>query len=98
MPFLSSAHHRVASIVVDWRALKKAHQLEGCPACGGTIRLGWDTYTCENKECEHFEEDPSLHDIIERDGGHLRLRHCDYCVAEAIYSSYLMNSREPHVY
>ncbi len=44
------------------------------------MRLGWDTYTCENKKCGHFEQDPSLHDIIERDGGHLKFCHCNYCV------------------
>jgi len=67
-------------IMVDWRAHNKAHKLEKCPACGGIMRLRGDTYICQNDKCGHFEQDPSLHDVVERDGGHLKFCHCGYCV------------------
>jgi hypothetical protein len=68
--------------MVDWSAHKKAHKIEVCPACGGVMRLGRDTYTCQNKDCGHFEQDPSLHDILERDGGYLRFCQCKYCTSK----------------
>lgn len=65
--------------MVDRRAHEKAPKLERCPACGGMMRLGWDTYTC--KKCGHFSQDPSLHDIVERDDpSNLKFCNCDYCV------------------
>jgi hypothetical protein len=69
--------------MVDWKAHKKAHKSESCPVpgCGGVMRLDWDTYKCE--KCGHFEQDPSLHDIIERDGGHLKFCDCPYCREQA---------------
>jgi len=66
--------------MVDWRAHKKAHKLERCPVpdCGGTMRLGWDTYTCE--KCGHFYQDISLQDVIEADDpAHLKFCECAYC-------------------
>jgi len=44
------------------------------------MRLGWDTYACE--KCGHFVQDISLHDINERDGGHLKYCQCAYCLKE----------------
>jgi hypothetical protein len=66
--------------MIDWRAHDKAHELEACPVpgCGGIMRLGWDTYTCDR--CGHFEQDPSLHDIAERDGGHSKDCKCAFCI------------------
>jgi hypothetical protein len=64
--------------MVDLRAVKTAHQLETCPACGGTMRLQFDTYTCDG--CEHFRQEPSLHDISERDGGHRKFCECTFCI------------------
>ena len=43
------------------------------------MQLTRDTYLCQKKECGHFVQDPSLHDIIERDGGHHRFCQCKYC-------------------
>src|ERR1700690_795137 len=40
------------------RRKKEPHQLEGCPACGETMRLVWDRYTCES--CGHFAQNPDL--------------------------------------
>jgi tRNA(Ile2) C34 agmatinyltransferase TiaS len=65
--------------MVDWSAHKKAHKLEMCPACGGMMHLGFDTYRCE--KCGHFEQDPSLHDIVERDDpANLKYCNCDHCL------------------
>ena len=67
------------STMVDWRVHNKTHKLQPCPACGGTMRLGRDTYTCE--KCRHFEQDPSLQDIVERDDpGNLKFCRCNHCV------------------
>jgi len=67
--------------MVDWQAHKKAHKLEICPACDGMMRLGGDTYTCE--KCGHFEQDPSLQDIVERDDpANLKFCSCEYCLKE----------------
>jgi tRNA(Ile2) C34 agmatinyltransferase TiaS len=67
--------------MVDWSAHKKAHKLEICPACGGMMRLGRIAYTCE--KCGHFEQDPSLQDIVERDDpANLKYCNCDYCLRE----------------
>jgi hypothetical protein len=67
--------------MVDWQAQKKAHQLEICPACGGKMPLGGDTYKCE--KCGHFEQDISLHDIVERDDpANLKFCNCEYCLKE----------------
>ena len=68
--------------MVDWAAHKKAHKLEICPACGSTVRLRWDSYICE--KCGHFEQDISLHDIVERDDPtYLRECKCMYCTGKA---------------
>lgn len=68
--------------MVDHRARKKAHELETCPACGGKMRLGWDTYTCE--KCGHFEQDIMLQDIVERDDpANLRYCNCGYCLKKS---------------
>jgi hypothetical protein len=73
----------IIQAMVDWREHKRAHKLEMCPACGGTMRLGRDTYTCENKDCGHFAQDPSLHDIVERDDpSNLRFCNCRYCLEQ----------------
>jgi len=65
--------------MVDRRARENAHTLELCPACGGMMRLGWDTYTCE--KCAHFSQDPSLQDIVELDDPkNLRYCNCEYCL------------------
>jgi hypothetical protein len=69
--------------MVDWRAHKKAHKLETCPVpgCGGMMRLRWDKYTCE--KCGHFDQDISLHDIVERDDpSFLRECRCTYCASQ----------------
>jgi len=47
------------------------------------MQLGWDTYTCENKQCGHFRQDPHLQDIMERDDPtKLRFCNCAYCVEQ----------------
>jgi hypothetical protein len=69
--------------MVDWRVHKKAHKLEACPVpgCGGIMRLGWDLYTCE--KCGHFDQDISLHDIVERDDpSFLRECQCAHCASQ----------------
>jgi hypothetical protein len=67
--------------MVDRLARKKAHMLEMCPACGGVMRLGWDTYTCE--KCGHFDQDISLQDIVERDDpAKLEYCNCEYCLKQ----------------
>jgi tRNA(Ile2) C34 agmatinyltransferase TiaS len=67
--------------MVDLRLHKKAHKLQRCPACGGMMRLGSDTYTCE--KCGHFEQDIMLHDIVERDDPtNLKECNCEYCLKE----------------
>ncbi len=67
--------------MVDHLARNKAPKLETCPACGGVMRLGWDTYTCE--KCGHFEQDISLQDIVERDDpANLRECSCEYCLKQ----------------
>jgi hypothetical protein len=64
--------------MVDSRAHKKAHKLEKCPACGGMMRLGWDTYQCDS--CPHFRQDMMLQDVMERDDPeNLKLCKCEYC-------------------
>lgn len=69
-------------MMVDAQAHKKAHRLEACPACGGMMRLGRDTYTCE--KCGHFDQDISLQDIVERDDpGNLRYCNCEYCLKQS---------------
>jgi len=67
--------------MVDWRAHKKAHKLEICPACGGKMYLTRDIYTCE--KCGHFDQDISLHDNVERnDPANLKFCNCEYCLKE----------------
>jgi len=69
--------------MVDWRAHKRAHQLEACPVpgCGGIMRLGRDTYKCD--KCPHFEQDISLHDIVEQDDpSYLKECTCPYCTEQ----------------
>jgi hypothetical protein len=67
--------------MVDKHAYKKAHKLETCPACGMIMRLSWDTYACENKQCGHFRQDPHLQDIMERDDpANLKFCNCAYCL------------------
>ena len=67
--------------MVDQRLRKKAPEFEGCPACGGRMRLGWDTYTCENEKCKHFVQAVELQDIVERDdSANLRFCNCEYCL------------------
>lgn len=68
--------------MVDRYAWKKAHKLEKCPACGGLMRLGRDAYTCG--KCGHFEQDPSLQDIVERDDpANLKVCKCEYCLPQS---------------
>lgn len=42
------------------------------------MRLQFDTYRCD--KCEHFRQELSLQDIIERDGGHLKFCECTFCL------------------
>ncbi len=45
------------------------------------MRLRWDKYTCE--KCGHFNQDISLHDIVERDDpSFLSECHCTYCASQ----------------
>jgi hypothetical protein len=69
--------------MVDLRAAKKAPKMRTCPACHSRMLLAWDAYTCENKQCGHFEQDIMLQDIIERDDpANLKYCNCGHCVKE----------------
>lgn len=69
--------------MVDRRAYKKAPKIRMCPACHGRMHLGWDTYSCENEKCGHFDQDVMLQDIIERDDpANLKFCNCMYCLKQ----------------